>query len=452
MLIESKHGGYLKMKGKIKTLSALALLLLSLVAVPAVSALDFKFDKVEVNGDAVDLANPETVAVERGDTLSLHVVLHVENATEEVDNLRLRAWVGGYEYDLIEDKTGVFELSKTGSRKSFDLSLELPEDLEVTTDEYTLHVEVLNHNVELTVPLSVEVTKARHKVDIQDVIVTPSDVNAGETVFATVRLENMGDKKEEDLKVEASVLGVSAATYVDELVPDEDKTDDETSASSKPLALRLPKDTVTGDYELKVKVTYNRGHSVVEAVQSVHVVGKEAPATAEETPAVKAVVSVDTTAQSVEQGKETVYKLTFANLGKETQLFSANVAGAQLWADARVDPAFVSVAPGATGEMYVYLSVLDAAELGNHLFTLQLLSGDNLVKELPLGARVTEKADADKITGTSVASGLLSSSTLKIGFVGLIVLLVIIGLIVALRKLKDNDEYPLEPKEGQTYY
>lgn len=443
------------MKGKLKMLGALALLLVGLVIVPAVSALDFKFDKVEINGDAVDLANPETVAVERGDTLNLHVVLHVENTTTDVDNLRLRAWIGGYEYDLIEDKTEVFKLSSSESRKSFDLALELPEDMEIEKDAYTLHVEVLNHNVELTIPLSAEVTATRHKVNIQDVYVSPSDVNAGETAFVTVRLENMGDNKEEDLKVEASLLGATATTYVEELVPAEDggeyNDDDETSASSKPLVLRLPANAATGDYDLTVKVTYNRGHSVVEAVKAVHVLGEEAPA-ATDKPVVKAVVSIDTTAQSVEAGKETVYKLTFANLGKETQLFSANVAGAQLWADARVDPAFVSVAPDATGEMYVYLSVHDDAELGNHLFTLQLLSGSDLVKELPLGAKVTEKTDADKITGTSVASGLLSSSTLKIGFVGLIVLLVIIGLIVALRKLKDDDEYPLEPKEGQTYY
>lgn len=450
------------MKGKLKMLGALALLLVSLVVVPAVSALDFKFDKVEINGDAVDLANletnPETVAVERGDTLNLHVVLHVENATEgDVDNLRLRAWIGGYEYDLIEDKTDVFKLSSSESRKSFDLALELPEDMEIENDAYTLHVEVLNHNVELAIPLSVEVTKTRHLVSIQDVYVSPSDVNAGETAFVTVRLENMGDRKEEDIKVEASLLGATATTYVDELVPVEDSEDeeynddDETSSSSKPLVLRLPANAATGDYDLNVKVTYNRGHSVVEAVTVVHVLGEEAPA-ATDKPAVKAVVSVDATAQSVMAGEETVYKLTFANLGSETQLFSANVAGAQLWADARVDPSFVSVAPGATGEMYVYLNVHDDAELGNHLFTLQLLSGENLVKELPLGAKVTENTSDDKITGSSVASGLLSSSTLKIGFVGLIVLLVIIGLIVALRKLKDDDEYPLEPKEGQTYY
>jgi uncharacterized membrane protein len=433
------------MKINLKLLSLLALLLVAVV--PCVSAVDdIVFDMVKVNGDEVDFNNPnDLVAVERGDTLDLRVRLHVENAVEDVDNLRLRVWIGGYEYDLLDDTSSVFALSSTEAQKTKTLSLTLPDDMDVD-EEYTLHVEVLNHDVRMEVPLSVEVEKTRHKLSIQDVLVNPSAAEAGETVFVTVRLENAGDRKEEDIKVEVSALGVSATTYVDELfsVEDEENWDRETSGSSKPLVLRLPSDVATGDYDLNVKVTFDNGHSVVESVETLHVVGSQAADNS-----VKAVVSVDTTAQSVEQGAETVYKLTFANMGSESQLFSANVAGAQLWADTRVNPSFVSVAPGMTGEMYVYVKAhADAAE-GNHLFTLQLLAGENLVKELPLGARVTESAD---VADDSVASNLLSSSTLKLGFVGLIVLLVIIGLVVALRKLKDDDEYPLEPKDGQTYY
>jgi len=41
---------------------------------------------------------------------------------------------------------------------------------------------------------------------------------------------------------------------------------------------------------------------------------------------------------------------------------------------------------------------------------------------------------------------------MKLAFVGLVVLLVIVGLFVAFRKLKEDEEYPLEPKDGQTYY
>jgi uncharacterized membrane protein len=433
-----------KMKNSFKVLGLLALLLVAVAVVPAVSAVDFFFDKVEINDDEVDLSNPHTVAVERGETLDLHVVLHVENTTEDVEDLRLRTWIGGYEYDLIDDMSEIFVLRKSESSKAFDLTLTLPEDMEVEDDAYTLHVEVLNHNIEKTIPLSVEVEKTRHKLSIQDVLVSSSNVEAGDTVFVTVRLENTGDKKEEDIKVEVSALGVSAATYVDELASvEEDNRDEETSESTRALVLKLPADAANGDYDLNVKVTYNRGHSTVETVKVLHVGGAEAD------DAVKAIVSVDTTAQSVAQGAETVYKLTFANMGSEAQLFSANVAGAQLWADARVDPAFVSVAPGKTGEMYVYLRAHEDAATGNNLFTLQLLAGENLVKELPLGARVTESAED---SSDSVASGLLSSSTLKLGFVGLIVLLVIVGLVVALRKLKDDDEYPLEPKDGQTYY
>jgi len=446
--------GTSKMRTNLKLLSLLALLLVALTAHAVAAAPTFVFDKVEVNGDAVDLSNPETVAVERGTTLDLRVQLHVEGATDDVDDLRLRAWIGGYEYDLIDDMTDVFKLSASESRKTKFLSLELPADMKIEEEDYTLHVEVLNHNVELTVPLAVQVEKARHKLSVQDVLVSPSNAEAGKPVFVTVRLENMGDKVEEDIKVEVSVLGVSTATYVDELNNKEDNEDnyndeEQTSASTKTMMLRLPEDAATGDYDLNVKVTYNRGHTVLEEVRTLHVEGKEEAA--EETSSLKAVVSVDTTAQTVEQGQETVYKLNFVNLGKETQLFSANVLGTQLWADARLEPSFVSVPPGMTGEMKVYVKAHSDAEAGNHLFTLQLLAGDNLVKELPLGARVVEKAQAPA-AGAAVTEGLLSSSTLKLGFVGLVVLLVIIGLVVALRKLKDDDEYPLEPKDGQTYY
>ncbi|RME54997.1 hypothetical protein D6777_01975 [Candidatus Woesearchaeota archaeon] len=445
--------GTSKMRTNLKLLSLLVLLLVAVVP-SAMAAPTFVFDKVEVNGDAVDLSNPETVAVERGTTLDLRVQLHVENASDDVDDLRLRAWIGGYEYDLLEDMTSVFKLSASESRKTKTLSIELPEDLE--GDDYTLHVEVLNHNVKLEVPLSVEVERTRHKLSVQDVLVSPSNAEAGKPVFVTVRLENLGDKVEEDVKVEVSMLGVSAATYVDELNNKEDNEnnyndEEQTSRSTKALMLRLPEDVETGDYDLNVKVTYNRGYSVLEETRTVHVDGKEEQAP-EETSALKAVVSVDTTAQTVEQGEETVYKLNFVNLGKETQLFSANVVGSQLWADARLEPSFVSVPPGMTGEMKVYLKAHSDAEAGNHLFTLQLLAGENLVKELPLGARVVEKEQPTPAAGAAVADGLLSASTLKLGFVGLVVLLVIVGLVVALRKLKDDDEYPLEPKDGQTYY
>lgn len=429
------------MKNNLKILSLLTLLLVGLAAIPAVTAADFVFDEVKIDGNVVD--GNLLLAVERGDSLDLQVGMHLYNATEDEDNLRLDAEIGGYE-DLIRDYSGLFKLSASGATQYKSLTLDLPADLE--SGEYTLYIRINNHEEKIKIPLYLEVIKTRHLIDVQDVLVSDSNLEAGENMFVTVRLENMGANTEKNIKVSVSAFGEEDSTYVDLL-----GTEDidayahglQTAESTKPLLIKVPEDAVAGEYDLVVKVSYNRGREVVEEVLPLVVVGDEEA----KTDALKAIVSVDTTSQSIAQGKETVYKLTIANLGSETQLFSANVVGTHLWADVRVDPGFVSVEPQTSGSLYVYVKAHDDAELGNHLFNLQLQAGDNLAKEIPLGANVVESEDSN-----ASAVNLMSSSTLKLGFVGLVVLVVVIGLVVALRKLKDDDEYPLEPKDGQTYY
>ncbi len=428
------------MKAIRKVMSFLISMLLVFPA--AVMAVPTFTSEVKVNGHEMSVG--ETLELVRGDTLDLSLAV---SADEDVNDVRWRAWIGGYEADVIETRSDMFDLND-GVTRLQDLSLELPSDMDAS-EEYTLHVELMNGNVDYSFPVELLVSRDRHRVDVQDVLVSPStSVNAGDSVFVTVRLENMGDRKEEDIKVTVSALGQSASTYVDELAAYEiSNEDEESSDSSNALLVRIPKDAATGDYDLNVDVSYNRGRDSVTAKKVLHVTGRTA---AQGTSAVDALVSVDASTQSVGQGAEASYRVSFANVGTETQLFSVRATGTQLWADSRAEPTFVSVAPGQTGEVVVYLKAHSDAELGNKLFTLQIYAGEKPVKEVAVGARVTEAKQAAP-TG-SVVSDLLSTSTLKLGFVALIVLLVIVGLVVALRKLKEDDDYPLEPKDGQTYY
>ena len=427
------------MKAMNKVLSFLVSMLLVLpVAVLAVPTFT---SEVGVNGHEMSVG--ETLEIVRGDSLELDLAV---SADEPVENVRWRAWIGGYEADVIESRSSMFDL-KDGVTRLHSLTLELPSDMDAS-EEYTLHVELMNGNVDYSFPVDLLVSRDRHRVDVQDVLVSPSSsVNAGDSVFVTVRLENMGDNKEEDLKVTVSAFGQSMSTYVDELAAYEiSNEDEEDSDSSSALLVRVPKDAQTGDYNLNVEVSYNRGRDSVTATKVLHVSGRAAETASE----VDALVSVDASTQSVAQGAESSYRVSFANVGTETQLFSVRATGTQLWADSRTEPSFVSVAPGQTGEVVVYLKAHSDAELGNKLFRWQIYAGDKPVKEVAVGARVTEGSQAAP-TG-SVVSELLSTSTLKLGFVALVVLLVIVGLVVALRKLKEDDDYPLEPKDGQTYY
>src|SRR3989338_6921720 len=86
-----------------RILSILAVLALALVAIPAALAVTFT-SNVEVNDYELD--SVAVLDVERGETLELDLAV---TADADVEDLRWRAWVGGYE-DLIETKSSLFDL------------------------------------------------------------------------------------------------------------------------------------------------------------------------------------------------------------------------------------------------------------------------------------------------------------------------------------------------------
>src|SRR3989338_5776062 len=277
------------MKAINKMLSFLISMLLVFPA--AVMAVPIFTHEVTVNGHL--MSDDETLEMVRGDSLDLELAV---SASEDVNNVRWRAWISGGEdfIEVMSPEQFDLKLNDAGEPvtniKDGKLTLQLPADMDASED-YTLHVELINGDVRAEFPVQLLVSRDRHRVDVQDVLVSPStSVNAGDSMFVTVRLENMGDRKEEDLKVTVNAFGQSTSTYVNELAAyEEPNEDEESSDSSNALLVRVPKDAQTGNYNLNVEVSYNRGRDSVTATKVIQVTGK---AVAESNTNVDALVSV----------------------------------------------------------------------------------------------------------------------------------------------------------------
>ncbi len=433
------------------------LMLIALLAVTAFSASaqeSYVIDKVIVNGVEID---GDKAQVEIGQEVEVIVeLLSGQNLTEARDT-KVTVEIDGYEHESIRESTDVFTVSPGNVRYRKKLVLKLPSDMEA--DTYTLYVRVTDRMETAEKQFRLYAEKTRHLVDLLGIAVPTPYVNAGSTAVVKVRLENVGAREEENVKIVAAIekLGVSDVEWVD-LVPSESLGDDEEKSETIMLSLPLPKETPTGQYELAVGVAYNDGYKTTIAKTSLNVKGVEKKEETEEDsdaaaaeapaapvdPAKALVVSFDTTSQTVKIGMETAYKVTVSNLGADARTVSLNAAGAQLFADIRIDPTFMEIEGGQKADAYVYAKAQADAELKTHQFTLRVLNDGKLYKEVQLSLGVEEAAPEK---GNSI----LDEDMLKIGFIVLVAILIVVGLLIAFKRVRGSD-YPLEPIEERTYY
>jgi len=395
----------------------------------------FSISRVEVDGVEIDPTDPAIVNVERGDSLQVRVELLGHSSARDV---KVKAEINGYEYGDIKDQTSLFDVEPNTTYIK-NLVLQIPNDLEVNGgDEFTLHIEASNRDERVEFPrdIRVRIEPRRHALNFVDVIFNPGlSVKNTQPLFVTVRVENLGDKKEEDIRVEVAIpeLGISQRTFIDELVPVEKDDDEETSSSSDTLMLDLS-NVAPGVYNLRVKVDYNRGHDFIARTYQLTVTSG-APQTQ---PGAELMVRSATTSMTLAQGGSATYTFSVANLGTSARTLNFEVTGQEAWATAKVEPMAVTVLPNSSREIKVTLNAKSDADLGSKVFTVRVKEGNAIVQELQFDADVQKSRVSDL---SSLRSGL------EIGFIVLLVILVILGIILAINKLRG-------PKEegGESYY
>jgi hypothetical protein len=350
------------------------MLVMMLAFATSTSASSYAITSLKVNGEAP----MGSLAVEPGQTLSIDV--NIKGIAGVAKDVKVKAWVGGYEYALIQAETAMFRV-RPGVTYAKSLKLQLPDDLSTVSNLYKLHVEVFDavNVVDKTFDLFVE--EQRHDVKVQDLILVPGEkVEAGSVMYAKVRLENVGYKTEKDVKVEVALpeLGVSAATYVVKLGS---RNTEDNSMSANMLYLKVPDDAKSGLYELDGEVSDNNGYSVVHETRIVKVEGKA------EAGQSKSMVSIQS-GNEFAKGKQTVVKVLVANLDKRLNVYSVEV-GKVGWGNIEA-PEMMTLSPGSTGEFM--LKVLPEDD-GQHSFTLKVKENGAVIMEKVINVKVDSRSD-----------------------------------------------------------
>ncbi|MDD4877903.1 MAG: hypothetical protein PHO02_02610 [Candidatus Nanoarchaeia archaeon] len=364
-----------------KTALILAFPIILLMLSIAAFAAPFGIAKVTINGME---SNSERIALELGANVQVGVTL---NTAYDAKDVRVKAWIGGYEYDDVLAVSDVFDM-KTGVTYRKELTLELPRDLSVIEDhDYTLHVEVRGRDNSVESTSVVYLEPPRHSVVVQDVIIRPSTmVDAGKTLAVQVRLENFGEKTEKDIKVEAYLpqFGVSGIEYVDVLDPFEGE---DSTESTSFIMLTVPSDMITGDYQLKIKASYARGHEETEATRMIYVKGKDSSEEYASELAKESVTAISRQ-QDFVVGAVGSYRVAIANIGDSKKVYTVEVSPLS-WGKAEVFPASLELASGDASEIRV--SILPEKE-GMQQVTIKVKEGNTVIKQDTYGVTVSASA------------------------------------------------------------
>lgn len=415
-----------------KVLSLVALFVVSLLTLSMVSAIDntnLEINSIKVNGEQV--WDGEIVAVEEGQKLDVKVGFTALTAVEDVT---VEAKISGYEYsdyENLEDESHMFDVA-AGTTKYVTLSFNLPDKLD--KDSYLLRIRVLDKNTgAYTAEVTLAVEPTRHGIDISDVAFAPGNtIKAGKSLLATVLLENYGDNEEEDVKVTVSIpaLGVSATEFVDSLPTDDNNVEYEDVPE---MFLPIPATAAAGEYEVKVTVSYD-GYETDLQTYKINVLANEAYQNQD-----KLVLAVGPENQVVAAGTKATYGIALTNAGAVSKAFILEAQTGD-WASASLSDSLVVLEPGKNKVVYVDVNVAENTVAGEHLTSVAVKSGSEVLQNVVLKANVVP-APAPAAADYSLRNGL------EIALIILVVVLVIIGLIIGFSRMKKDDE-----EEEKTYY
>lgn len=414
-----------------------AALLAVVFAVSAVSALP-QVVSVKINGNTV--TPNENLVVNRGDTLNIQV--KVTAASGNDSNVEISGEILGYEHNSqssdLYDRAPLFDM-QAGDTRIENLKLTVPTDAQ--QDHYALRIQVGSRTGPTNESdYTLHLTGQRHQLVVSDITFNPDKyVQSGRAFLSQVRVKNIGSQDEQNVKVTLSMpkAGVEASTYIDRIRSDQ-------SESTSDMFLRVPNCLASGTYDVVAKITYDDGYESASYTTQVNVVS-DAQLCNNQSSQQRVLIEVQPP-QPVQAGGSTVFPVLVTNSGSQSQTLALTVSGADSFGSARVTPSqFIVVPPNGRSTAYVEVSANKDATAGTKIVSLSLATAS--------GTQLGSSAVPVTVQAAQQGSAIGGSNwqrVLEISLLVLVVILIVLGIIVAVSRMRDDER---EGGEGsQAYY
>ena len=298
------------------------------------------------------------------------------------------------------------------------LYVSIPEDL--LPGDYTLVLIFSDEEDTTTKEYDVKVTRPEHGITIESISVSPEGtLKAGRTLSVRAGVSNYGSSTER-VTVAARIPRVDVAAQSTTFIVPALAT-----RYSDTIYLTIPACTPEGAYELTGVVEYADGlrrdvfsHPFTvsasdECGASVTVSEESSENVVLSLPSEKTVISVPQPQDAQKGGGEAIYNIEIRNDGPLPRSYYLDISGID-WAWSSIAPSNLAVIPAGSAVTFALaLRAKDAADIGTHVFTVDVKSSDRLLGQLTLAANVL--SDSSQAFESDPGMGGLTANVIKRG-------------------------------------
>ena len=305
------------------------------------------------------------------------------------------------------DGTESFSLSK-GDDQDFDVKINLdPSKINFDSTDYIFYAKAYDdtdwsENTQCAEKSNNAIISLNSKEVIIDEnkVVLPETVNAGDTVVMQVPVYNIGkststssSQKDIWLRLSSSGLGISNLNQsVGSISAGNSKVID--------FSFKVPENAVAGKTYPLILEVYDKNGDIYQyrnnngdKVDSSFAVNLKISGDSQQstTSTQSATLSAEL-ATSAKAGQDVVVNGVIANTGKSTATFNLNTLGYSAWADSvKISEDSVSLKAGESKDL-TFTFKTKATASGTNKFTVEVLSGDNLVVSQPVSVEVEKSS------------------------------------------------------------